>query len=123
MVCMGEDAERSAHDRAAELARQRDELFTALARTAEAVARAEEERVDVHDSAAGLLTGAVEHAVRGRRFAEAERAAAAAYREHRLPPDEVRQVIRDPRGPAPTGRPSNSEGQQPSEVDKPPAAG
>jgi hypothetical protein len=88
------DAERSAHDRAAELHSMRDAIFEALAQVAEAIAQTEEKSADIHD-AAQHLPGAVEHAARSRRFAAAERAAAAAYREYKVPPDDVRQVIRD----------------------------
>jgi len=71
------------------------ELFQALARTAESVARTAEYSAEVHDDATKALPDAGEHAARGRRLAEAERAAAAAYRNEEVPPREVRQVLRD----------------------------
>jgi hypothetical protein len=80
--------------------RSQDELFEALAQTAEAIAQTEEISADVHDHSAVFLPAAAEHAGRARRLAAAEKAAAAAFREHRLPPDDVRQVIRDRGGPA-----------------------
>jgi hypothetical protein len=72
MMCVGQEAERSARIRAAELIRKLDKTFEALAQTAEAVARAEEDNAAIHDSAADFLPGAVEHAARARRFAKAE---------------------------------------------------
>jgi hypothetical protein len=92
--CMEKDAVRRELDRA-ELARTRDMIFQVLAQMAETIAQAEERSAVVHDKAARYLPGAVEHAARSRRFAAAERAAATAYREHELPSDEVRKVIRD----------------------------
>jgi hypothetical protein len=92
---MEQDAERWSHDQVADLDRQRNQVFEALAHTAEAIARTEEESAAVHDTAAAYLPGASEHAARARRLAEAEKAAAVAYREHKVPPDDVRQVIRD----------------------------
>lgn len=70
--------------------------FKKLARTSEAVAQTAELSAAVHDGAVGTLPGAAEHAETDRRFAAAERAAAAAFRRGEVPPDEVRQVIRDP---------------------------
>jgi hypothetical protein len=93
--CMDEDAVRGELDRAAELARTREMIFEDLAQMAETIGQTEEISADVHDKAARHLPGAVEHAARSRRFAAAERAAAAAYREHKVPPDEVRKVIRE----------------------------
>jgi hypothetical protein len=80
------------------------DMFEALARTADAVAETAEASADVHDQAIGQLPGAAEHAERDRRFAAAERAAAHAYRNHQVPPDEVRRVIRETR---PDGRASD----------------
>jgi hypothetical protein len=91
---MNHDAEQSA----------RDHLFEALARTADAIAETAEVSACVHDRAVAHLPGAAEHAQRERRFAAAERAAAVAYRNHEVPPDDVMQVIRDSgRGPAANG--------------------
>jgi hypothetical protein len=75
-------------------------MFEALAGTAEAVAETAEYSAAVHDAAGSSLDGAGEHAVRDRRFADAERAAAAAYRSGQVPSAEIRQVIRDSRSPA-----------------------
>jgi hypothetical protein len=73
------------------------DMFEALARTAEAIAETAEASTDVHKQAAGNLPGAEEHAARDRRLAAAERASAHAFRNHEIPPDEVRQVIREAR--------------------------
>lgn len=73
------------------------DMFDALASTAEAIAETADHSADVHDDATGHLPGAGEHAARDRHFADAERAAAAAYRNHEVPPENVRQVIRDVR--------------------------
>jgi hypothetical protein len=99
---MEEDAMRRELDRAAELAGTRDAIFEDLAQKAEAIALTEEMSADVHENAAKHLPGAFEHAVRARRSAAAESAAAAAYREHRVPSDDVRQIIRDSGGADPT---------------------
>ena len=92
---MDRDAERSLRDAAAALDRKRNQVFAALAETADAIAQTEENSAHVHDDAAAYLPGASEHAARSRRLAKAEKAAAAAFREHRVPPDDVRQVIRE----------------------------
>lgn len=76
------------------------DMFEALARTADSIAETAEASADIHDEAVGSLPGAAEHAARDRRFAEAERAAADAYRSHEVPSDEVRQAIREARPPA-----------------------
>jgi pyruvate/2-oxoglutarate dehydrogenase complex dihydrolipoamide acyltransferase (E2) component len=73
--------------------------FERLADLAEQVAGTAEHSADVHDGIGAHLPGAREHAERDRRLAAAERAAAAAYREHRMPSDEVRAVIREIRPP------------------------
>jgi septal ring factor EnvC (AmiA/AmiB activator) len=74
-----------------------DTTFEALAATADRIAESAEHSAAVHDELGDHLPGAHEHAERDRRFAAAERAAAAAYRAHEVPSDEVRQVIRDVR--------------------------
>lgn len=76
----------------------RPDMFEALARTADAIAETADASADVHEDAAGNLPEAAEHAERDRRLAAAERAAADALRDGRIPPDEVRQVIREARG-------------------------
>jgi hypothetical protein len=73
------------------------DTFDDLARTADAIAETAEASAEVHDQATEYLPGAAEHADRDRRFAAAERAAAHAYRNHQIPPDAVRQVIREAR--------------------------
>lgn len=95
------DAARRELDRAAELARTQETIFEEVAQMAEVIAETEEMSAVVHDQVAEHLPGAVEHAARSRRFAAAERAAAAAYREQEVPPDEVRTVIRDSGRPTP----------------------
>jgi hypothetical protein len=70
-------------------------LFEALAHAAEGIAQTVEKLADIYDQAAWSLPDAFEHAARIRRFAAAERAAAAAYRNHEVPAEGVRQVIRD----------------------------
>ncbi len=73
------------------------EIFEALANTADAIAETAEASAHVHDGAVGNLPEAAEHAARDRRFAAAERAAADAYRNHQVPPDEIRHAIRQAR--------------------------
>jgi hypothetical protein len=70
------------------------ELFQALARCAESVARTAEFSADVHDNVTHALPDAHKHAARDRRLAQAERAAAAAYRNEEVPSHDVREVIR-----------------------------
>jgi hypothetical protein len=82
------------HDGLTMMENKQVELFQALARTAESVARTAEYSADVHDNATKTLPDAREHAARDRRLAEAERAAAAAYRNEQVPPHDVRQVVR-----------------------------
>ena len=89
--------ERPVRDRMSEAAGKTTEILEALARTADAIAETAAMSADVHDRAAGNLPGAAEHAERDRRFAAAERAAAAAYRNGEVPPDHVRQAIHDSR--------------------------
>lgn len=76
---------------------ERDEIFEKLASTAEDIAETEDKSADVHDDATEYLPGASAHAARSRRFADAERAAASAYRDHKVPPDDVREEIRQSR--------------------------
>lgn len=78
-------------------AARQTELFEALARTAESIGRTAERGAAVHDQIAEHLPGAAEHAVRERRFAEAERAAAAAYRRREVPSEDILRMIRDSR--------------------------
>jgi hypothetical protein len=94
---MEEGEERPVRDRMSEAADKTIENFEALARTADAIAETAAMSADVHDRAAGNLPGAAEHAERDRRFAAAEMAAADAYRSGEVPPDDVRQAIRDSR--------------------------
>jgi hypothetical protein len=94
---MEQGEERPVRDRVSDAAGKATENFEALARTADAVAETVAMSADVHDQAAGNLPGAAEHAQRDRRFAAAERAAAAAYRSGEVPPDDVQEAIRDSR--------------------------
>ena len=71
------------------------DMFERLAGTAENIAETANAAARVHDQLTGLLPGAAEHAARERRLAAAEAEAADAYRNQQVPPDEVRQVIRD----------------------------
>jgi transcription initiation factor TFIIIB Brf1 subunit/transcription initiation factor TFIIB len=92
---MEQGEERRVRDRMSEAADKTTENLEALALTADAIAETAALSADVHDEAAGNIPGAVEHAERDRRFAAAERAAAVAYRSGKVPPDDVRQAIRD----------------------------
>jgi hypothetical protein len=94
---MEQDALRPAQDRAPHLDSEPAEIFETLARTAEAIAETEDNSAEVHDNAAAYLPGGPEHAARARRFADAERATASAYRKHEMPADYVRQAIRESR--------------------------
>jgi Mg-chelatase subunit ChlD len=93
IVLPAPDGAAAAHDRQAE-------IFETLATTAEAIAETEDESAEVHERAAANLPGATEHVARARRVADAERAAASAYRRHEVPPEDVRQVIRESRASA-----------------------
>jgi hypothetical protein len=76
---------------------EQPDAFEALARTAEGIAQTADYSADVHENATQYLPGAGEHAARDRRLADAERAAAAAYRDRQVPPPDVQQIIRDVR--------------------------
>lgn len=77
-----------------------DDHFETLAGTADALAETISRSAEVHDEMVGQVPGAAEHAERDRRLAGAERAAAESLRRHELPPENVRQVIRESRPPA-----------------------
>jgi hypothetical protein len=83
---------------------ERPDMFEALAGTAEAIAKTLDHSADVHDNAAQHLPCAAEHAARDRRFAHAERTAAAYYRARQVPPEEVLQTIREVRAKPDTDR-------------------
>ena len=70
--------------------------FERLAETAEKIAETAARSADIHD---GLTTlpGAEEHAARDRRLSAAEQDAAAALRQHEVPSDATRQVVRESR--------------------------
>jgi hypothetical protein len=76
------------------LADQQAVLFEELAERAEGLARTAELSAEVHAQMPAHLLTPPDHAGRDRMLAAAERAAAEAYRAHRLPPDEVRDAIR-----------------------------
>lgn len=88
-------------------ANRQTELFEALAHTAESIAETAEASAALHDGLADRLPGAPAHAARDRRLAAAERAAAQAYRAGAVPPDEVREMIRDAGTPDPGEPPPN----------------
>ena len=94
---MARDAEREARIKQDDTADRMAETSETLARTAEALAETAERSADVHDAMAAYRPDAREHATRDRALAEAERQAAAAFRRGEVPPDDVRQVIRDSR--------------------------
>jgi uncharacterized protein DUF4386 len=97
VTSMEQREERPERDRMAENAGKMAENFDALARTADAIAETAAMSADVHDRAAQNLPDAAEHAERDHEFAAAERAAAFAYRSGEVPPDDVRQSVRDSR--------------------------
>lgn len=66
-----------------------------MALTADQVATAMEHGARVHDDIARRDPQAREEATRLRRLAAAERASAEALLDGKMPPEEVRQVIRD----------------------------
>jgi hypothetical protein len=74
-------------------AEQMAELFDALARRADEVAEAAEHSADVHERLPPHVLSPPDHLERDRMLAAAERAAAEAYRAHRVPSDEVRAAI------------------------------
>lgn len=82
---------------------QRDQ-FESLAETAEKIAETTARSADVHDKLT-TLPGAEEHAARDRRLSAAERDAAAALRQHEVPSEATRQVIRESR---PGGAPDSA---------------
>jgi hypothetical protein len=99
---MGQDAEQSAQAPLpaagagqAELRASQAKLFEALAVTADSIAGTERTRAEFYENAAAQLPDAIEHAARARRFAEAEEAAASAFRSHEMPSEVVRQALRD----------------------------
>jgi hypothetical protein len=75
----------------------RANLFAELAQRAEDLARTIEFSAEVHAQMPVHLLTPRDHEKRGRELAAAERAAAEAYRTHRLPPDDVRAAIRQAR--------------------------
>jgi hypothetical protein len=73
---------------------RRAELFDQLRQRAEDLARTAEFSAAVHAKMPAHLLNPPDHAERDRRLAAAERAAAEAYRAHRVPSEEVRAAIR-----------------------------
>ena len=65
--------------------------------TGASVARTVDKSAEIHANLSAHLPGGGERATRARCFAAAERAAASAYRNHEVPPGDVRQAIRDSR--------------------------
>ena len=76
------------------LADQRAAIFEELAQSAENLARTAELSAEVHAQMPTHLLTPPDHTGRERLLAAAERAAAEAYRAHRVPADEVRDAIR-----------------------------
>ena len=85
---------RSTVQRTGRIADELSKTRQRLAQTAESIARTVEWSADVHAGLADKGPEVLEHAERDRRFAAAERAAAAALRRGELPPEAARRVIR-----------------------------
>jgi hypothetical protein len=76
---------------------QQGAFFDLMAKVAEGIADTLDQSADVHERAVGRVRGAAERTARDRRLADAERAAATAYRNHEMPTEEVREAIRNAR--------------------------
>ena len=75
------------------LTEQGMKLFDELAQRADEVARIAEHSAQVHEQLPPHLVNPPDHVERERQLAAAERAAAEAYRAHRVPADDVRAAI------------------------------
>jgi hypothetical protein len=69
------------------------ELFDELGQRAEELADTAKHSAEVHEQMPAHLWSSPDHAERERMLADAEQAAAQAYRAHRVPPTEVRAAI------------------------------
>ena len=96
------------------------EIFEELAHRADEIAQSAEYSADVHERLPPHLLSPPDHVKRERLLAAAERAAAEAYRAHRVPSDEVRTAIVEAGSASksdPGGGPSGSQRETESSPD------